>query len=164
MIVFAHGLEGSPQGTKSRRLQQLGLPLTVPDLRGVPLRGRVERLEEITQPGGILLVGSSYGGVAAALLAQRHPERFIGLVLCAPALGRREDPNVAPDALAAPAGLPTVILHGLHDDIVPIELSRAYRDRSGPGVVLHELDDGHPLRGSIELLVQVVLDLTRAHG
>jgi pimeloyl-ACP methyl ester carboxylesterase len=162
MIVFAHGLEGSPQGTKSQRLGELGLPLLVPDLRGVPLLGRYEQLELATRAGGVLLVGSSYGGLVAALLAQHHPARFCGVVLCAPALGWHEPPNHEPHRLAAPPGLPVVILHGLHDDIVPIELSRAYRDRSGPGVTLHELDDGHALRGSLALLCDTVIGLARA--
>lgn len=162
MIVFAHGLEGSPQGTKSQRLRTLGPPLLVPDLRGVPLQGRYDHLEQATRAGGVLLVGSSYGGLVAALLAQNHPERFVAVVLCAPALGWLEPPNHEPDRLAAPPGLPVVILHGLHDDIVPIELSRAYRDRSGPLVVLHELDDGHALRGSLELLCDTVLGLAEA--
>jgi pimeloyl-ACP methyl ester carboxylesterase len=162
MIVFAHGLEGSPQGTKAQRLRRLGLPLEVPDLRGVDLRGRYDHIERITRGGGVLLVGSSYGGLVAALLAQRHPGRFTGMVLCAPALGWREPPNTDPDGLLAPPGLPVVVLHGLHDDIVPIDLSRAYRDRSGPGVTLHELDDGHALRGSLELLCEAVLALVGA--
>ena len=159
MIVFAHGLEGSPQGWKSQRLRGLGLPFSCLDLRGVPLQGRLEQVDEQTRGGGILLVGSSYGGLVAAVLAQRHPERFTGLVLCAPALGLREAPTLAPETLVAPAGIPTVVIHGLRDNVVPIEDSRRYVARSGAGVVLHEVDDGHPLRGSLDLLCRVVMDL-----
>jgi uncharacterized protein len=40
--------------------------------------------------------------------------------------------------------LPTLILHGIHDEVVPIELSRQYAsDRSS--VILHELDSDHGL-------------------
>ncbi len=159
MIVFAHGLEGSPQGNKSRRLRALGLPCVVPDMGGVPLLGRVALLERATRAGGVLLVGSSYGGLVAALVAQAHPERFTGMVLCAPALGWVEAPNLDPQALVAPTGLPVTIIHGLNDDIVPIEQSRDYRDRSPAGITLLEVDDGHALRGSLELLAQVVQGL-----
>lgn len=162
MIVFAHGLEGSPQGTKSQRLRALGPPVVVPDMRGVPLLGRYRLLEQATRQAGVLLVGSSYGGLVAALLAQAHPERFTGVVLCAPALGRIEPPNLDPRALVAPAQLPVTIIHGLRDDIVPIAHSRAYRDRSGPLVTLLEVDDDHPLRGSLDLLCEVVLGLLAA--
>ena len=156
MIVFAHGLEGSPQGNKARRLRALGLPLLVSDLRGVPLAGGCSVVEEQTRPGGVLLVGSSYGGLVAALLAVQHPERFTGLVLCAPALTLREAPNLEPGRLAAPPDLPTVILHGVQDDVVSIEGSRRYRDRSGDHVRLLELDDDHALHGSLDLLCEVV--------
>jgi hypothetical protein len=156
MILFLHGLEGSPQGRKAQRLGRLGLPLQVPELRGLPLRERFRRAEVLTRPGGILLVGSSYGGLAAALLAQAHPERFTGLVLCAPALLLVEEPNLEPHDLVAPPGLRVTILHGLRDEVTPIEGSRAYKARSGPGVTLLELDDDHPLRGSLELLAEVV--------
>jgi pimeloyl-ACP methyl ester carboxylesterase len=161
MIVFAHGLEGSPQGRKSTYMRGLGLPFSCLDLRGQPLLARLARVEEQTRPGGILLVGSSYGGLVAALLAQRHPERFVGLVLCAPALGLREPPNLEPDALMAPVGVPTMIIHGLQDSVTPIEHSRAYRDRSRTNVTLHEVCDDHPLRGSLDLLGTVVLGLAR---
>ncbi len=162
MLVFAHGLEGSPLGTKSRFLRGLDPSLRVADMRGIALQGRFDLLEEQTRGGGLLLVGSSYGGLVAALLALRYPERFSGLVLCAPALGRREPPNLRPEDLVAPPGVPTVIIHGLQDDVVPIEHSRAYRDRSGPGVVLHEVDDDHRLSESLDLLGEIVQRLSGA--
>ncbi len=164
MIVFVHGLEGSPQGRKAQRLRALGLPLQVRDLRGVSLQGRYDAVERDTRGGRALLVGSSYGGLVAALLAQAHPERFTGLVLCAPALGWVEPPNLDPRSLVAPAGLPVHLLHGLRDDVVPIEQSRAYQRRSGPGVTLWELDDDHALRGSLELLCERVLELWEQGG
>lgn len=156
MIVFVHGLEGSPQGRKAQVLRGLGLPFSCLDLRGVPLQGRLDRVEDQTRCAGILLVGSSYGGLVASLLAARFPERFTGLVLCAPALGLRESPNLEPEELVAPSGLPTVIIHGLRDDVTPIGYSRAYRERSGAHVVLHEVDDVHSLRHSTGLLAEVV--------
>jgi pimeloyl-ACP methyl ester carboxylesterase len=164
MIVFVHGLEGSPQGTKARHLRGLGFPMQVRDLRGVPLQGRYEAVERDTRAGGVLLVGSSYGGLVAALLAQAHPERFTGLVLCAPALGWVEPPNLDPEALVAPAGMPVHLLHGLHDEVVPIDHARAYRRRSGPGVTLHELEDDHALRGSLDRLGALVRELWERAG
>jgi pimeloyl-ACP methyl ester carboxylesterase len=40
--------------------------------------------------------------------------------------------------------VPTVILHGRHDEAVPLAESEAYRDRN-PGVRLHVLEDDHGL-------------------
>ncbi len=43
--------------------------------------------------------------------------------------------------------------------MTPIEHSRAYRDRSGARVVLHEVDDEHALRWSTDLLAELVLSM-----
>jgi uncharacterized protein len=61
------------------------------------------------------------------------------------------------DAAAVDAGLPdvsvpTLILHGRADDVVPIERSRDLA-RARPHVRLIELDDGHELVGSIPTLL-----------
>ncbi len=158
MIVFAHGLEGSPGGTKAQLLRRLEPRLVCPDLRGVPLQGRYDAIDELTRGRrGLVLVGSSYGGLVAALLVQAHPERFAGVVLCAPALGWVEAPHTEPGSLMAPSGVEVDLIHGLQDTICPIEHSRAYAARSGPQVTLHEVEDDHPLRGSLALLEGLVL-------
>lgn len=51
---------------------------------------------------------------------------------------------------------PTTILHGLRDELVPIELSRGYA-AARPHVRLVELDDDHALTDSIDRVVAEVL-------
>ena len=97
--------------------------------------------------------------LAAAVVAARHPERFSGLLLCAPAFNVTEAPAEDPTTLRAPETLPTVIVHGLRDDVVPPEVSRLYRDRSGPHVRLWEVDDGHRLAGSRDVIVRAAREL-----
>jgi pimeloyl-ACP methyl ester carboxylesterase len=152
MLVFAHGLEGSPEGKKVRAMRAAGLEVHAPDFRQLVLAERVDLLTQRTSAGGVLLCGSSYGGVASALVAARHPERFRGLVLLAPALLNAEPPN-DPDTLAAPA-IPTVIVHGTRDTVCELDGSRAYQRRSGDHVRLIEVDDGHRLEGSLDLIVR----------
>jgi hypothetical protein len=54
--------------------------------------------------------------------------------------------------------VPTVILHGRHDEAVPLAESEAYRDRN-PGVVLHVLEDDHSLLKPASLAqLKVVLE------
>lgn len=48
--------------------------------------------------------------------------------------------------------VPTLILHGVHDEDVPIELSRTFA-RDKPHVRLVELDDGHELIASLPRLL-----------
>lgn len=91
------------------------------------------------------LVGSSFGGLTAALLyagltKDTAEARVHGLLLLAPAfhLAAADDigcchPN-------------TVLLHGVQDAVVPIEASRAFAARFGCELV--EVEDGHRLTDS----------------
>jgi hypothetical protein len=46
---------------------------------------------------------------------------------------------------------PALILHGIHDDVVPVELSRVYA-YGHPNVVLREFESGHELTNVLEVL------------
>lgn len=153
MILWAHGLEGSPNGAKVTGLRAMGFEITAPDGRNLPLAGRIEGLlAESDRLAGQrpVLAGSSYGGLASAWLAAAHPERFRGVLLLAPALHYAEPPVTAADALRAPPGLPVHIIHGVGDPVVPVQASRDYIARSaGALATLEEVDDGHALVASL---------------
>lgn len=166
MIVLAHGLEGSPNGTKAQALRGAGLPLVAPDGRRKVLRERLPDLEAAIQEAcerdePLVLVGSSYGGLASAWLAEKYADRLDGLVLLAPALHHQEPPVDDAGALAPPPGVPVVVIHAVNDDVVPIAVSRAYRDKAPDRVRLHEVDDGHRLTGHLDLIVS---ETRRLHG
>lgn len=154
-LIFAHGLEGSPQGAKVTALRAAGFEVVAPDCQGRILAERIALVDEAVRSavGPVLLAGSSYGGLAAAWLAMQEPRRFSGLLLCAPALGHAEKPVLRPAGLVSPPGLPVRIVHGRMDRVVPIEGSRAYRARSGPHVELVEVDDDHRLAASLDAIV-----------
>lgn len=171
MIVFAHGLEGSPEGSKVQALRAAGLAVEAPDGQGLVLAERLVGLEEALlrhspPPNGerLVLAGSSYGGLAAAWLATRHGHRLDGLLLLAPALHHREPPALRPEALLPPEGVPTVLIHARSDEVVPVTVSRDYAARArtaGRDVELFEVDDEHALRGSLPLIVQQARRLLR---
>ena len=48
--------------------------------------------------------------------------------------------------------VPTLILHGVHDEVVPIERSRTFA-KGRPNVTVIELDDGHELVASLPRLL-----------
>ncbi len=160
MVVLAHGLEGSPEGRKGRALREAGFELIAPDGRGLALADRVRGLDEVTRgKRGLVLVGSSYGGLASLALVRSAPTRFRGLVLCAPALVWTEEPAGDPEALVVPSQIPCLILHGVRDTVIPIEASRRLVTRSGGHVTLRELDDDHRLASSLDDLVGAVRQL-----
>lgn len=163
MIIFAHGLEGSPNGAKVQALRAAGLVVDAPDGQGLVLADRLPALREAIHRHGqrapgerLVLAGSSYGGLAAAWLARELGPRIDGLLLLAPALHHSEAPVHDASALCPPEGIPTVIIHGLRDDVVPIGASRAYLAAgraAGAPVTLLEVDDDHGLHGSLDLIV-----------
>src|SRR3970282_353537 len=117
-VVFSHGLESGPWGTKISAMAEVakseGWHVDSVDYRGVnDPRDRVTRLLSFWRDirGDLVLVGSSLGGdVATAASAVRHAR---GLFLRAPSLYRPGSENLT----AKPAPCPKTIVHGWHDDV-----------------------------------------------
>ena len=154
-LLFAHGLESGPVGRKSQALLDAGYEVIAPDCRNEDLGLRVQRLlqaiEAMPSPG--VLVGSSFGGIAglvAAIVAADRGRPLPGLVLCAPALMLPPPPGTAA-SLRRPA--PTIIVHGVADEVIPVQLSRDFAREHG--AELREVDDGHGLG---EAGLPVILD------
>ena len=51
---------------------------------------------------------------------------------------------------------PARIFHGIHDEIVPIDLSRAF-EKTNPNAVLTELDSDHELLNTLDKIVEAAL-------
>jgi len=156
MVLLAHGLEGRPDGAKGTALREAGFEVIAPDGRQKRLCDRIADLERALEDlSEVVLVGSSYGGLAAAYLAGRHVQRLRGVVLLAPALVWSEPPVEDPSALYIPPELPCIVIHGTRDAVIPIAVSRALAERS-PHVELWERDDDHVLRASLSELIAAV--------
>lgn len=152
-LVFLHGLETGPHGTKYQALTAMFGPIISPDCEGIkdPLQ-RLRIIQQSTrdQPGPFLVVGSSAGGLMALLWQQVEP-RVAGLILCAPALH-----TSAASGLSTIGLPPTVIIHARQDDVVPIASSRNF------GAPLIEVDDNHSLSASVPLILQQVFKMKLA--
>lgn len=160
-IVFLHGLESGPHGSKYQALSALAPGVMAPDCTGIfDLKDRLAVIErELAGIGRMILVGSSFGGLSALRFAQErgNRERVVGCVLCAPALNM--------DGAAEIRGIPedTVIIHGTEDDVVPIRFSEDLHARFGGTLI--RVDDGHRLELSRDRIVaEVAAMLSRAGG
>jgi acetyl esterase/lipase len=139
-----------------------------------------------------VVIGHSAGGQLALALAARHPS-LRGAIALAPVsdLRRAYDLHLSNDAvveflggtpaeiperyaqaspLELPIAIPQVIIHGSHDDTVPIEMSRSYveaKQKRGENARLLELECGHfelidPASSAWPKIQQAVLDLLKA--
>ena len=91
-IIFAHGFEGVPTGSKPRYLREtLGHEVIAPlmNARGWTFEDQVSAVTDAMSEhtDAQLLVGSSMGGFAVSVAASRHPNRDLRLLLMAPAVG-----------------------------------------------------------------------------
>ncbi len=150
-VVFSHGLESGPWGTKISSMAEVarseGWQADSVDYRGVTdPRVRVTRLLSFCRDirGDLVLVGSSMGGwVATSASALLHAR---GLFLLAPAFyvpGMEE-------LTAKPAPCPKTILHGWRDDVVPVDNS--FRFAREHGATLHLIDAEHRLQDELALI------------
>ncbi len=140
-IIFIHGLEGSSQGDKATLLRSLFPGMLTPDFPG-PLEERMQALQAILgKRSGWTLIGSSLGGLMAALFTCRHPAQVRKLILLAPALILPEFSATPP----APVNVPTVVFHGTHDNVVPLEPTRRLAEQVFRKLVFNVVDDEHRL-------------------
>ncbi|GMR17020.1 MAG: alpha/beta hydrolase [Gammaproteobacteria bacterium] len=158
LVIFSHGQESGPWGTKIRAMaaavRELGCRAESIDYQGIADPGaRADKL--VDQAAGyaepLLLVGSSMGGHVATAAAARL--NAVGLFVLAPAY---DMPGFA--TLTPPPGVPLSIVHGWRDDIVPVANSIAFARQCH--AALHILDGDHRLTDNIDeinlLLVQFV--------
>ena len=147
-VVFSHGQESGPWGTKIRAMADVvrsrGWRAESIDYQGIAdPTDRVAKLVESCKAldAPLVLVGSSMGAhVATAGAAQVGA---VGLFVLAPAYyvpGFEALTPAAPD-------IPIAIVHGWHDDIVPVDNSIRFARQCS--ATLHIVDGDHRLTANI---------------
>lgn len=149
MVVFSHGQESGPWGTKIRvmadTVRKLGCETDSVDYQGIADPSeRVAKLIEYCEPlvEPLVLVGSSMGGHVATAAADSV--NAVGLFVLAPAYYMEGYEDLTPSA----PKIPISIVHGWNDDIVPVENS--IRFAGDCKASLHILDGDHRLTANID--------------
>ena len=160
-VVFSHGKESGPWGAKitamAAVIRDLNLEVESVDYRGLddPAH-RVEKLLAVGQElkGPIVLVGSSMGGHVAAAAASRL--KAAALFLLAPAFYMPGFEEHTPQDVS----VPTAIVHGWHDDVVPV--LNVIRWAKEHRATLHVLDSDHRLEDQIGVICILLRDFLTA--
>jgi len=140
-ILFIHGLMGSSKGVKATLLRGLYPGMLTPDFSG-SLDERMAQLETLLAgKKDWQIIGSSLGGLMAALFATSQPERVAKLILLAPALVWPDFARTLPD----PVPVPTTIYHGTRDDLIPLALVQPLAEKVFSNLTFHVVDDDHGL-------------------
>lgn len=148
-VIFSHGQESGPWGTKIRamaeKVRNLGCEADSIDYQGIA--DPTERVGKLRQAcadinGPLILVGSSMGGHVATAAADSVGAA--GLFVLAPAYYMEGFEGLTP----SPPSMPICIVHGWHDDIVPVENS--IRFARACSATLHLVDGDHRLTQNID--------------
>jgi len=146
--VFIHGLESTSQGTKGLFFRQRYPEMIIEDFEG-PFTARMEKLNVLLAgKNELILIGSSYGGLMAAVYACLNEDRVQKLVLLAPALHL----DSYKPYLNKKLHMPVVIFHGLRDEVVPLESVRAIAGQLFENHRFNVVDDDHSLHATFPTL------------
>ena len=190
--IYLHGFASSPKSNKAQylrdRFAEVNLDLDVLDLNqedfsNLTLTRQIQQtvaaFPDTSTP--ITLIGSSFGGLTAAWVAQQQ-QQVTRIILLAPAFGFPQSwySRLQPEQIDQwrtsgflsvyhygegkqiplkyqfledgsnyplqnlTRSLPTLIFHGIHDEVVPLQVSRDYA-RTHQQTNLIELDSDHGL-------------------
>lgn len=141
-LIYLHGLESDSSSGKARQFREWFPGLLTPDFKG-SFEERMTQLEPIlAAKEGWTLIGSSFGGLMGTVYTCNHPTQVRKLVLLAPALLR--DPFGSFLDLE-PVSVPTIILHGTLDTVVPLEPVREVAQKLFTDLTYHIVEDDHRL-------------------
>ena len=145
-MIFLHGLESSSQTYKAGVIRSSFPNLVVPDFTG-DLSERMQALYPLLgDRNNWTIIGSSYGGL---IFTCQHPDRVRKQVVLAPALML---PEFAPFTDREKVAVPTTIIHGRQDDVVPIENVRPIAEKVFANLNYRLVDDDHRLHATTDRL------------
>jgi pimeloyl-ACP methyl ester carboxylesterase len=156
-VIFLHGLASSSQAYKAGVLRKSFPELLVPDFTG-PLEQRMKVLYPILgDKKDWTIIGSSLGGLMAAIFTCEHPYQVQKLVLLAPALILPQfapflDTSTSLSAGREPVSVPTTIIHGTQDTIVPLEKVREIAQKVFTNLTYKIVNDDHSLHKTADSL------------
>lgn len=148
-LVYLHGLESDSHSSKARQFREWFPGMLTPDFKG-SFEERMTQLEPILADGSDwTIIGSSFGGLMGTVYTLDHATRVRKLILLAPALTL---PPLASRSDLEPVSVPTILIHGTRDEVVPLEPVRAIAQGLFTNLTYHVVEDDHRLHKTVHEL------------
>ncbi|MCL4275338.1 MAG: DNA alkylation repair protein [Anaerolineales bacterium] len=141
-IIYLHGLESNSQSGKARQFAEKFPGMVTPDFTG-EFEERMAQLKPILgRKKNWTIIGSSFGGLMGTVFTCNKPNQVRKLILLAPALLKEPFGSYLD---LEPVSVPTIIIHGTEDDVVPLEPVREIAEKLFTNLRYIVVDDGHRL-------------------
>ena len=148
-LIYLHGLESSSQSGKAREFSKLFPGMLTPDFTGA-FADRMTQLSSVLQDMvDWTIIGSSFGGLMGAVFTLEHPKQVRKLVLLAPALFL---PPLGDGYQGNPVDVPTTLIHGDMDDVVPRHPVRTIAEMLFTSLSFMDVNDDHRLHKTMQEL------------
>jgi len=148
-LIYLHGSESDSKSGKARQFREWFPGMLTPDFKG-SFEERMNQLHSIlSDKTNWTLIGSSLGGLMGVTFTQDHPTQVRKLILLAPALTL--DPFASRSDLQ-PVSVPTIVVHGTLDTVVPLEPVREIILKVFTDVRYYVVNDDHRLHKTLHEL------------
>jgi pimeloyl-ACP methyl ester carboxylesterase len=148
-LIYVHGLGSSPTTFKASFLRERFPELITPQFSGI-LDSDLALIHTIIgDTQGWILIGSSYGGLVAAIYTLLHPSSIKKLVLLAPTLKSEIYRHLEINHASYPIAVPTIVYHGIRDGL-PIPPMESRARNLFADIQYNIVDDDHGLKATMQ--------------
>lgn len=148
-LIYLHGSESDSNSGKARQFREWFTGMLTPNFKG-EFEERMTQLQPIlAEKSDWTIIGSSYGGLMGTVYTCNNPTRVRKLILLAPAILREPFGSFLD---LQPASVPTTIIHGTRDDVVPLEAAREVAQMLFTNLEYIVVDDDHRLHKTLHEL------------
>ena len=156
-LVYLHGWESDSTSGKARLFREWFPGMLTPDFRGAFAERMSQLYSILSDKTDWTLIGSSFGGLMGAVFTLDHPHQVRKLVLLAPALMLDPLASLSDTQPASPwrrgdISVPTIVIHGTLDTVVPLEPVREIARKLFTNVKYFVVEDDHRLGKSVHEL------------
>jgi pimeloyl-ACP methyl ester carboxylesterase len=148
-IIYLHGSDSNSNSGKARLFREWFPGMLTPDFTGSFAERMTQLYSILSDQTDWTLIGSSYGGLMGTIFTLDHATQVRKLILLAPALTL--DP-LASLANPQPVSVPTHLIHGTLDTVVPLEPVRAVAQKLFTNLTIHIVEDDYRLQKSVNEL------------